>query len=313
MRKLFFVFIVFITPFYSCDDGDIITAELDFEDTFLACEGVSDLILYKTKNDPAESLSLKISNFTIAELLEVNENNIFEKPVEINATNPFNYRTYSNTTLPANLFCNDIPLSDINITQDITSTSGTAIIKTVLTEDDDDGIPAEMEDLNGNGDLTDDDFDSDGIPNYLDVDDDGDNVLTKNENPDPNNDGDFSDAQDTDGDGMPDYLDKDDDGDGVDTRDEEKGTPNEDPTDDMSNEINGVSVADYLNPVVNDKLPATKFRENIHVISKTYTVSLIINNIDIDILSQDILDFGILEQSEIPTDLKSRTENPGFI
>ena len=42
---------------------------------------------------------------------------------------------------------------------------------------------------------------------YKDSDDDGDNVPTLNEKPDPNDDGDLSDAQDTDGDGIPDYLD----------------------------------------------------------------------------------------------------------
>ena len=59
------------------------------------------------------------------------------------------------------------------------------------------------------------DSDGDGIPNYKDSDDDGDNVPTLNEKPDPNNDGDLSDAQDTDGDGTPDYLDTDDDNDGT--------------------------------------------------------------------------------------------------
>ena len=55
------------------------------------------------------------------------------------------------------------------------------------------------------------------------------NILTKNENPDPNGDNDLSDAQDTDGDGTPDYLDADDDGDGVLTRDEESILQNQNP------------------------------------------------------------------------------------
>ena len=58
------------------------------------------------------------------------------------------------------------------------SDTGTVIFTTQLTEDDNDGIPAEYEDVNGNGNLIDDDTDGDGLPNYLDVDDDGDNVLT---------------------------------------------------------------------------------------------------------------------------------------
>lgn len=44
-----------------------------------------------------------------------------------------------------------------------------------------DGIPSMMEDLNGNGDLLDDDTDGDGTPNFFDLDDDGDARLTLNE------------------------------------------------------------------------------------------------------------------------------------
>lgn len=44
-----------------------------------------------------------------------------------------------------------------------------------------DGILSINEDLNHNGDFTDDDTDNDGTPNYADTDDDGDGHLTKNE------------------------------------------------------------------------------------------------------------------------------------
>ena len=73
------------------------------------------------------------------------------------------------------------------------------------------------------------DSDNDGIENYKDSDDDGDNVPTINEKPDPNGDGDLDDMQDTDGDLIPDYLDNDDDGDGIgnnaDLDDDNDGTP----------------------------------------------------------------------------------------
>ena len=50
-------------------------------------------------------------------------------------------------------------------------------------DDDGDGVPSFMEDLNGDGDFTlvDDDTDGDNIPDYADTDDDGDGVLTENE------------------------------------------------------------------------------------------------------------------------------------
>lgn len=308
MHRLFYLFLSISLLFiYSCDDGDIITVELDFENTFKACQGSNSLVLYKTKNDPAESLSLRINNLTLTQVLTVGTDNTYEKTITINTTNPFNYRTYSNTSLPNNLFCNDIPNSEVVINKDTESTSGTALLKTVLTEDDVDGIPAELEDLNGNGDLTDDDTDGDTIPNYIDADDDGDNILTKNENPDPNGDGDFSDAQDTDGDGIPDYLDDDDDGDGVKTRDEENDSEDNNPANDITDIDGG---ADYLNPLVANTVPAKAYRE--HTISKTYIVTLKLNNIDLDLISYDELDFGILEASAIPSNFKSRKITPTF-
>jgi hypothetical protein len=71
-------------------------------------------------------------------------------------------------------------------------------------DEDSDSVLNMYEDLNGNGDYTDDDTDGDGTPNYLDTDDDGDGILTINE--DANGNGSPLD-DDTDGDGIPDYLD----------------------------------------------------------------------------------------------------------
>tara|TARA_R110002049_G_scaffold6697_3_gene41531 strand:- start:242 stop:1192 length:951 start_codon:yes stop_codon:yes gene_type:complete len=81
---------------------------------------------------------------------------------------------------------------------------------------DQDGVPSYLEDVDGNGvlsDNTDGDTYSDSSGyvypryNYIDTDDDGDGVLTINE--DINNDGDPT-NDDTDGDGIPNYLDTDD-------------------------------------------------------------------------------------------------------
>ncbi len=71
---------------------------------------------------------------------------------------------------------------------------------------DNDNIPNSVEDLDGDGDPTNDNTDGDIYPNYFDQDDDNDGVLTKDE--DTNGDGDPT-NDDTDGDGVPNYLDKD--------------------------------------------------------------------------------------------------------
>ena len=59
------------------------------------------------------------------------------------------------------------------------------------------------------------DTDGDGIPDFADVDDDGDGVLTKYEVPDKNGDGSPNDALDSDQESVPNYLDIDDDDDGI--------------------------------------------------------------------------------------------------
>lgn len=74
-----------------------------------------------------------------------------------------------------------------------------------LADHDNDGILSYLEDLNGDGVLTNDDTDGDFVPNYLDADDDGDFVPTREELG-LSEDGTYSDK---DGDGIPDYLDKD--------------------------------------------------------------------------------------------------------
>lgn len=67
-------------------------------------------------------------------------------------------------------------------------------------------IKTQFEDLDNDMDPFNDDTDNDDVPNFLDLDDDGDGVLTKYE--DLDNDGDPR-NDDTDGDGVPNYLDKD--------------------------------------------------------------------------------------------------------
>ncbi len=75
-----------------------------------------------------------------------------------------------------------------------------------ISDDDNDGVLSYLEDIDGDGDVKNDDTDEDLIPNYLDVDDDNDGTLTKDE--DANGDGDPT-NDDTDNDGIPDYLDTD--------------------------------------------------------------------------------------------------------
>jgi len=310
MKKLLFV-ISSVFMLFSCNDGDIITEELDFEDTFSAC---GELVFYKIKEDPAESISLQITSVTksLDSLIATDENGelyITEEQYTINGTtNFFNYRRYDAT--PTDFFCDDVPSSDITITNDEESTTGTATVYISLTEDDDDGIAAELEDINGNGDLTDDDTDGDGIPNYLDEDDDGDNVLTRLEIDYDDLDGDdnpLTNPLNTDEadeialgiDLVPNYLDPDDDGDGVLTINEENDTQDQDPTNDFTDPTVG---ADYLNNNVSTTVTATAYRD--HDIQQTFEVTLEIINLELPSITYDYLDFGTLEDDSL---IKERT------
>jgi hypothetical protein len=80
------------------------------------------------------------------------------------------------------------------------------LAQVVIADNDNDGIINKYEDLDGDGEVLDEDTDGDNFPNYLDADDDNDGKLTRDE--DANGDGDPR-NDDTDGDGTPDYLDAD--------------------------------------------------------------------------------------------------------
>ncbi|WP_254519206.1 gliding motility-associated C-terminal domain-containing protein [Aquimarina sp. Aq78] len=73
-----------------------------------------------------------------------------------------------------------------------------------------DGIPDGVQDVrefdSGNVNYPIQDTDGDGRDDFQDIDDDDDDILTVDENPDPNGDGNPDDAFDTDGNGTPDYL-----------------------------------------------------------------------------------------------------------
>ena len=317
MRKFLYILCLGLL-FTTCDDGDVFEVTLDFDDTFSQC---GTLVFYKTNQSTSESLSIKLPSLTLESpsdlpvnsqlesLLDVGEDHLYENTLPIGNTNVLNYRSYANLPADNLLFCNDIPPSNLGINKDEVSIGGEVYIRTVLVEDDNDGIPSELEDLNGNGDYDDDDSDNDTIPNYLDADDDGDNVLTKTELDTLNLDGDdnpLTNPKDTDEDGIPDYLDSDDDGDGVLTRDEENTNVNQNPTDDVSDPDAGV--ADYLNDQVSTTVTATAFRT--HTIRMTYTISVILSEISLPSITQQTLDFGTLDDTSITSD--TRTGTPVF-
>ena len=319
MRKLVTLFLLSFL-FFTCDDGDVITVEFEFDDTFEAC---GNLVFHKEKDDPSESFSILLTSDSNYNSLEdvlaytLSTDSVYATPATpikeftINgSSNRFNYRTY-NADLPNNYFCSDVPPSEIEILTDEESVTGLVTITTSLIEDDNDGLPAWFEDENLDGDndpsTNPTDTDGDGIPDYLDDDDDGDNVRTVTEN--PNFDaalGVLVDPQDTDGDGTPDYLDDDDDGDEVLTRDEENDSPDQNPANDVTNPASGLP--DYLNGDVMTTVPATAWRT--HTILQEFTVKVEIEGFQLPNVNYfNTYDFGTLEATETND---SRTLTPIF-
>ena len=100
------------------------------------------------------------------------------------------YRNFSQGVIPENSpLVFQITLRDVN-----------------KSDHDSDGVLNVFEDIDGDGTVTNDDSDGDGIMDYLDIDDDNDGIFTRDE--DANDDGDPR-NDDTDNDGIPDYLDAD--------------------------------------------------------------------------------------------------------
>ena len=98
-----------------------------------------------------------------------------------------------------------------NIAQSVIPSSSPLVFQITLNDvniadHDNDGVSSILEDIDGDGDVKNDDTDGDLVMNYLDVDDDNDGKLTKDE--DTNGNGNWFD-DDTDGDGTPNFLDKD--------------------------------------------------------------------------------------------------------
>ena len=282
MRSLLILFFC-CNLLLSCDDGDVLDVQLDFEKSLTRCGPTSsnNYILYDTKNDPSESLEILFPNNAQAvRIFNPEDTGSMETMSINNSTVKFIYRTYTGD--PNLYICKDIPDENVSVNENYNALSGTAHFISTFQDDDNDGVPNDLE--------FDGDSDGDGIPNFKDSDDDGDNVPTLNEKPDPNDDGNLSDAQDTDGDGIPDYLDTDDDGDGTPTRSEDENN-NGNLFDDLAT---GATVARFLDTTVSDSYAVTVTIAN--KFTRTFRVNVSLEDIDLTILATDSFELGTYEK-----------------
>jgi len=260
MRKLFFIFIIF-SLLFSCNDGEIIVTDFNFETSNLNnCGGPGAYIFYNINNSlSAESISL---------ILETSDILFFESgTVEyvLNGnTYVVDYRKYDGD-ITDSYFCSNIPPTSPGVSIEYLGASGIALLTTIVTRDDEDGIE---EDPESNLDT-----DNDGLLNYFDNDDDGDNVPTVNELGAGFLSGNNEFPLDTDNDGIFDYLDIDDDGDTIFTRYED-ANGDLDPTNDFTGTSDD---PDYLTAAITNSNAIDQYR--IHSYQITSDIELVINNL----------------------------------
>ncbi|MGM0933826.1 MAG: hypothetical protein ACQEWD_10315 [Bacteroidota bacterium] len=284
MKKFFSIFIIFI-GLNSCDSGDIIVTTFDLENSQLKLCGLGDQkVLYVINNDGVnESMSLQLSSGQLDDdQLLLSRNTTQPIEIELTGNNKMIYRLYDGE-IPSDYFCKAVPSKDPRVVDEYITTEGTVVIGTRFNDigpqddADKDGIknidegmdPDEAQNPDSDTHL---DTDGDGIPNYLDIDDDGDNVRTSTEirtgDGDPTAEG----YRDTDEDGVPNYLDPDDDGDGALTKYEVS-------SDDLLNP-QSLQLADrpnYLNPELTE--PYNEHNEVIdHNINRNYRSDIVIRN-----------------------------------
>ena len=270
MRKLFFISIL-LSLFSSCNDGDIIITDFNFEASNLNnCGGPGAYVFYNINNSLfAESISLVLETSDILFL----ESGTVEYVLN-GITYAVNYRKYDDDTTD-DYFCSNIPPTTPNVTIEFLGASGIAVLTTIVTKNDEDGIE---EDSTSNLDT-----DNDGLLNYFDNDDDGDNVPTLNELGSEFLTGNDEFPLDTDNDGIYDYLDIDDDGDTILTRYEDANA-DLDPTNDFTDTN---SDPDYLIATIAHSTIIDQYR--IHSFQLTSDIELLINNLVLVNGSEEII------------------------
>lgn len=276
MKKILGLFLL-IGLLAACDDGDLIVTTFDFdEDTKLSLCGDSlTKVIYAVNTDPNESISFKFQSDDFDGTFD-SLNAPEPKEILINAENKIIYRIYDGELTGSNYFCVEVPPSSPTVAEEYETTTGGKVIlvMSVIEQDDHDGVEAAQEDINGNGVLDDDDTDADGIPNFIDPDDDNDNVTTLTEiggeDAVPQN------FPDTDSDGTPDYLDEDDDNDGVLSRNEDLNQ-NLNLLDDDSD---GDGIDNYLDADSAMEVIVDEYRE--YTITRTFRTRVIAEDITLN-------------------------------
>lgn len=120
----------------ACDDGDVIFTSFDFEEIDLQqCGDVGDYVFFKINNENRESLSLQVrAQDSILHVADTVVYTIDE------TTNRLFYRKYDGD-IESNYFCNAIPATSPQVTEEYISSAGEAtVITKIVTDTTENGI-----------------------------------------------------------------------------------------------------------------------------------------------------------------------------
>ncbi len=166
MKRVLLFFIILTT--LACDDGNFAVPEFDFSS--ININNCGDIVLFKINEN--ETLVVEIDpklNDDEGTFTTYNwDNEIFT--VTESSTNRITYRTMSEAPTAA-YYCQNIPPTSPTVTDEWTGT-GSVLVNTAFTEDDNDNVEELDLELNS---------DNDNYPDYIDSDDDGDNIATLKE------------------------------------------------------------------------------------------------------------------------------------
>ena len=253
----------------SCDDGDLIVTDFNFENQELEwCGDTNAQVLFNINNDLVnEAIAFRFDLDTPEpEFFSTEEGQI---RIPLNERNRIVYRVFD-AEVDEDYFCNEIPPISPGVVEEYESTNGGAVIITTTlrtaTDHDSDGVLSVNEGMDVELDT-----DGDGIFNYLDIDDDADNILTRVEI-EVEAEATANSYPDSDADGIPNYIDADDDNDGTITRYEDWNL-NNNPADDQ----NDLNIPYYLDPEIIDAFKVETFREN--VISRSFRYLVTVENL----------------------------------
>jgi len=321
MKKVLWFGVVLISLLYSCDDGDLIVTNFDFdqETSLQYCSTETETVIFAIETDPNETIFFKFNDGSFTGSFEGIALDTTATYM-VNENNQIIYRSLSGS-ITANYFCNTIPPTQSNVNEEYISTNG-GTVKIITTvnlpggddaDTDGDGVSDLLE---GRYENPPKDTDGDGIPNYLDKDDDNDNVLTQVENNLSNQPLFENTFPDTDEDGTPNFLDEDDDGDGILSRNEDLNAADnitaENPDFDLNpsnDDTNQNGIPNYLDPLDTGSLEVNQFKAN--ELSRTFTSLVIAENISLKSTSNDeVITLETLILGKFQTTKTVRVEEP---